>query len=55
VVIGGGLRVPPKGLMLFEKVVNAIHKGAPSAAIAFNTEPEDTAAAAGRWLSDSKS
>ena len=52
VVIGGGLRVPPKGLMLFEKVVNAIHKGAPSAAIAFNTEPEDTAAAAGRWLSD---
>jgi hypothetical protein len=56
VVIGGGLRVPPKGLMLFEKVVNAIHEGAPSAAIAFNTEPEDTAAAAGRWLkSDSKS
>ena len=29
VVIGGGLRIPPKGLVLFETVVNAVHKGAP--------------------------
>jgi hypothetical protein len=50
VVIGGGLRLPPKGLALFERVINAIHKGAPNAAIAFNTHPEDTAEAAGRWL-----
>jgi len=50
VVIGGGLRLPPKSLWLFEKVVNAVHKAAPNAAIAFNTRPEDTAEAAARWL-----
>ena len=50
VVIGGGLRLPPKSLGLFETVVNAVHKGAPGAAIAFNTSPPDTAEAAARWL-----
>jgi hypothetical protein len=50
VVIGGGLRIPPKGLVLFEKVVNVIHKAAPRAVIAFNTKPEDTAEAAARQL-----
>jgi hypothetical protein len=38
VVIGGGLRLPPKGLALFEAVVNIVHKSAPSSAIAFNTK-----------------
>jgi hypothetical protein len=50
VVIGGGLRLPPKSLLLFESVVNAVHRAAPNAAIAFNTRPEDTADAAARWL-----
>ncbi len=50
VVIGGGLRLPPKSLPLFEMVVNTIHKAAPQAAIAFNTRPEDTAEAAQRQL-----
>jgi hypothetical protein len=50
VVIGGGLRLPPKGLLMFEKVVNSIHKAAPRSAIAFNTRPEDTAEAADRWV-----
>ena len=50
VVIGGGLRLPPKSLALFETVVNIIHKGAPNAAIAFNTKPEDTAEAAARQI-----
>jgi hypothetical protein len=50
VVIGGGLRLPPKSLALFELVVNVVHKVAPSAAIAFNTRPEDTAEAAARQL-----
>ena len=50
VVIGGGLRLPPKSLALFETVVNIIHKAAPNAAIAFNTRPEDTADAAARQL-----
>jgi hypothetical protein len=50
VVIGGGIRIPPRSLNLFEQVVNAVHKFAPEAAIAFNTRPEDTADAAARWL-----
>ena len=50
VVIGGGMRLPPKGLVMFEKVINLVHKAAPNAAIAFNTRPEDTADAAARWL-----
>jgi hypothetical protein len=50
VVIGGGLRLPPNSLLLFETVINVVHKAAPSAAIAFNTRPEDTAEAAARWL-----
>lgn len=50
IVIGGGLRIPPKGLALFESLVNAVHRAAPRAAIAFNTTPLDTAAAAARAL-----
>ena len=36
VVIGGGVRLPPRHLALFEVVINAIRKAAPGAAIAFN-------------------
>jgi len=50
VVIGGGLRIPPKSLLLFEALVNAVHTSAPGASIAFNTRPQDTADAAARWL-----
>ena len=50
VVIGGGLRIPPKSLPLFEMVVNTVHRVAPNSAIAFNTRPEDTADAAARIL-----
>jgi len=50
VVIGGGLRLPPKSLVLFETVINIIHKSAPNATIAFNTKPEDTADAAARQV-----
>ena len=49
VVVGGGIRIPPKSLLLFERLVNAVHRAAPTAAIAFNTTPQDTADAAGRW------
>ena len=48
--IGAGVRLPPQGLEVFEVVVNAVHRAAPGAAIAFNTRPEDTADAAARWL-----
>ena len=50
VVIGAGVRLPPQGLEVFEAVVNAVHRGAPGAAIAFNTRPEDSADAAARWM-----
>jgi hypothetical protein len=50
VVIGAGVRLPPRGLAIFETVINAVHKVAPGAAIAFNTRPDDSADAAGRWL-----
>ncbi|GFE77206.1 hypothetical protein [Novosphingobium sp. TCA1] len=45
VVVGGGLRLPPKSLGLFEMVVNLVHT-----AVAFNTRPENTAEAAARQL-----
>jgi hypothetical protein len=50
VVIGAGVRLPPQSLRLFEVLVNAIHRAAPEAAIAFNSRPEDSADAAARWL-----
>ena len=50
VIVGAGLRLPPKGLLLFEKIINLIHTQMPHAAIAFNTQPEDTAEAAARWV-----
>jgi hypothetical protein len=50
VVIGGGIRIPPKSLLLFEQLVNAVHRAASGTAIAFNTTPQDTADAAARWF-----
>jgi hypothetical protein len=50
VVVGAGVRLPPSRLVLFEAVINAIHRAAPQAAIAFNTCPDDNGAAAARWL-----
>lgn len=50
VVVGAGVRLPPQRLAIFEAVINAIHKAASTAVIAFNTRPEDSADAAGRWL-----
>ena len=49
VVVGAGVRVPPIRLFLFEAVINAIHRAAPTARIAFNTRPDDSAEAALRW------
>ena len=50
VVVGAGVRLPPSRLVLFEAVVNAVHRAAPKTAIAFNTRPEDTGTAAARWI-----
>ena len=50
VVIGAGLREPPERLLLFERILNVVHRFAPNASIAFNTTPADTAEAVQRWI-----
>ena len=50
IVVGAGVRLPPKNLHLLEKVIHAIRRGAPETPIAFNTVPHDSADAAARWL-----
>lgn len=50
IVIGAGVRTPAANLLLFERLTNAVRQGAPTTPIAFNTEPTDSADAAGRWL-----
>jgi hypothetical protein len=50
VVVGAGLRLPPKSLLFFESVINLVHRAAPNSSIAFNMTPQDTAEAAGRWI-----
>ncbi|MGN6770758.1 MAG: hypothetical protein ACTHJQ_13080 [Rhizobiaceae bacterium] len=50
VVIGAGLREPPDLFLLFEKVINAVHRLAPQASICFNSSPADTAEAVRRWV-----
>ena len=50
VVIGAGVRLPPRGLHLFEVVIDAVRRAAPGATIAFNTRPDDSADAAARGL-----
>ena len=55
VVIGAGVRLPPKNLLLFETIINTVRKAAPNTSIAFNTVPEDSGDAAARWLSAANS
>ena len=50
VLIGAGLRQPGERLLLFERIINLIHRLAPKASICFNTTPADTAEAVQRWV-----
>lgn len=50
VVIGGGIRKPDEAVELLEKVIALVRKHAPSAAIAFNSNPTNSVDAAMRWL-----
>jgi hypothetical protein len=50
VLIGAGLRQPSERLLLFERIINLIHRLAPQASICFNTTPADTAEAVRRWV-----
>jgi hypothetical protein len=50
VLIGAGLRQPGERLMLFEKIINLVHRLAPGARICFNTNPADSPEAVRRWI-----
>jgi len=50
VVIGAGLREPRERLLLFERIINLVHLGAPQTRICFNTTPGDTVQAVQRWV-----
>jgi hypothetical protein len=50
VVIGGGIRKPEPLMEFFEEVVNLVRRHAPAAAIAFNTNAENSVDAARRWI-----
>jgi hypothetical protein len=50
VVIGAGLRVLAPMAEQFEKLMNVLHRQAPGARLAFNTQPDDSDVAARRWL-----
>ena len=49
VVIGAGIRTLPAYVLLFEQLINVVHRAAPDARICFNTRPSDTAEAVQRW------
>jgi hypothetical protein len=49
VLVGAGVRTMPDHLLLFEKLLNAIHAHAPGAKLCFNTRPDDTVDAVLRW------
>lgn len=50
VVIGGGVRLPPRNLALFEAVLNVVARTQPAPAIALTARPDDAPAAVARVL-----
>jgi hypothetical protein len=49
-MIGAGLREGRERLVLFEKIINLVHRLAPGAPICFNSTPADSAEAVQRWI-----
>jgi len=50
IVIGAGLRTLPAMTDQFEQLMNVLRDKAPRAKLAFNSRPDDSDAAARRWL-----
>jgi len=51
IMIGAGLRIVPPYFLLFEKLINIVHRHAPaSSKLCFNSNPADTAEAVKRWV-----
>jgi hypothetical protein len=50
-MIGAGLRIVPPYFLLFEKLINIVHRHFPtSTTLCFNSNPADTAEAVKRWV-----
>ena len=49
VLIGAGVRTDPDHLLLFERMINLVHRELPATRIAFNTLPYDSVEAVRRW------
>ena len=49
ILIGAGVRAVPSNFILFEKLINIVHKLAPNSKVCFNTNPSDTLDALQRW------
>ena len=47
-LLGGGLRMPPERLEVFEALVNEVRRSAPDAALAFDNDPHEGADAVAR-------
>ena len=50
VLIGAGVRTDTDEFLMFEKLINVVHKRAPGARICFNTGPTDSVDAVKRWV-----
>ena len=50
IVVGAGLRTLPRLFAQFERLMNVLHQKAPTSKLAFNSLPNDSDAAARRWL-----
>lgn len=50
VSIGAGVRTDADHFLLFEQLINVVHKTAPQASICFNTNAHDLADAVKRWV-----
>ncbi len=50
IVVGAGLRILPAMAAQFERLMNVLHQKAPTTKLAFNSKPDDSDAAALRWL-----
>ena len=50
ILIGAGVRTDSEEFLLFEKLINVVHRHAPTARICFNTGPADSVDAVKRWI-----
>jgi len=50
ILIGAGVRTDTDEFLLFEKLINVVHRHAPRARVCFNTGPTDSVDAVRRWI-----